>query len=401
MSLKTYKFRALTAAGRSATGEIRASDERDAFRRVASRGLTPVKLWERAAAKPMFSWQKVGREDVAALTRELAVLVEAKIPLDRGLISIAEHEGNAALSHLVRDLAAAIEGGQAFTEALGRHRAVFGELYLETVRVGERSGNLAAAMSHLSELMERERETSRQVKRALAYPITVLLAVTAAVGVIVVFVVPKFAATFRASGAQMPVATRVVQAVGVWFQQNWVWCAVAAGAAVMTVSAMWARASGRRLIERVMFRVPFVGKMLGAVTAARFAHVLAIGLTSGMDLTDAVSIAGRSTGRAVFADECETMAESLRRGDAFIDVLRRSRFMPSFARRMLGAGTDSAEIARTCDIVARHYDREGSHLAKNVSTVVEPLMTVALAGIVLLIALAVFLPMWKMSSLRH
>jgi type II secretory pathway component PulF len=116
---------------------------------------------------------------------------------------------------------------------------------------------------------------------------------------------------------------------------------------------------------------------------------------------EALQMGGRATGRPVFVNDCEAMVERLRQGENLADVLRATRYLPSFARRMIGAGKDSSDLARSCDVVARHYDREAQHLTKNVNTVIEPIMTVAMAGIVLLVALSVFLPMWGMVRLKH
>lgn len=401
MSARSFSYRALDSAGKTRRGTVMAADEQDAFRRVVSAGLTPLDLRARRESGPMFSWQRVKLEDIVGLTRELAVLTEAKIPLDRGLASIADHDGKPALTAMIRDVAARIESGEPLTSALNAYRDAFGEVYIETVRAGEKSGNLGAVMNHLADLLEKQQETRKELRRAMMYPAIVLTVVAIAVTVIVVFVVPKFAATFASQGAELPLATRIIQALGENVRGNWYFYAGAIAGTFVSILAAWSRPAGRDAIERFLLRVPYIRKILIAVTTGRFARVLAISLESGLDLIEAVRIGGRSTGRPVFVDECDVMGERLRSGESFVDVVRASRYIPSFAKRMLGAGKDAAELAKSCGIVARYYDREASHLTKNVNTVVEPLMTVAMAGIVLIVALAVFLPMWKMASLNH
>jgi MSHA biogenesis protein MshG len=401
MSATAFRYRAADSQGKTRRGTVMATDERDAYKRLTSAGLTPLDLAPHKPPAPLFSWQRIKPEDIVGLTRELAVLTEARIPLDRGLASIAEHEGKPALTAMIRDIAARIEAGEPLTAALARHSHAFGEVYIETVRAGEKSGNLAGIMNHLADLLERQLETRQQVRRAMAYPAIVLTMVAVAVTVIVVFVVPKFAATFAAQGAQMPLATCVLQGLGLNIRENWYVYAGSLTGAITALGLAWSRPAGRLAIERFLLRVPYVRKILVAVTTGRFARVLAISLESGLDLVEAVRIAGRSTGRPVFAGECDTMGDRLRSGEAFIDVVRSASYIPSFAKRMLGAGKDSRELAKSCAIVARYYDREASHLTKNVNTVVEPILTVAMAAIVLIVALAVFLPMWKMASLNH
>ncbi|GJQ28524.1 MAG: MSHA biogenesis protein MshG [Phycisphaerae bacterium] len=401
MSARLFEYRAVDAEGKSRRGTILAADERDAFKRIAAARLTPLALDAQKTRGPMFSWQRLKQEDIVGLTRELAVLAEARIPIDRGLAAIAEHEGKSALTEMIRDIAARIESGEALTSALGQYREAFGEVYIETIRAGEKSGNLSAVMNHLAELLEKQLEVRQQLRRAMMYPAIVLSVVAVAVTVIVVFVVPKFAATFASQGAEMPLATRIIQALGNNVREQWyVYAGVLAGA-VVSLMAAWSRPAGRFTLERLLLRVPYVRRIIVAVTAGRFARVLSIALESGLDLVEAVRIGGRSTGRPVFVAECEMMCDRLKTGEAFVDVIRSASYIPSFAKRMLGAGKDSAELAKSCTIVSRYYDREASHLTKNVNTVIEPLMTVAMAGIVLVVALAVFLPMWKMASINH
>ncbi len=400
MSAQTFHYVALDANGAQHRGTIRGQGEQDAFRKVCAAGLTPLRLSEVRERAPLLSFQRVKLEDIVNLTRELAVLVEARIPLDRGLASIAEHETKAQLASMVRDIATQIESGQPITRAVEKYRHLFGDVYIETLRAAEKSGNLQGVMHHLAELLERQMETRKQVQRALAYPVIVMTVVAVAVTIIVGFVVPKFASTFQSQGAQLPLATRIVQAVGMSFQYYWfVYAAVLVGG-ITALVATWRNPSGRLSLERALLNVPYVRRIIASVTTARFARVLGISLSSGLDVTESLDLAGRSTGRPVFAMECTEMASRLRQGDRLADVLMATSYLPAFARRMVGAGKDSREVAQACDIVARHYDRESTDLTKNINTIIEPLMTVALAGIVLLVALSVFLPMWQMARLH-
>jgi type II secretory pathway component PulF len=399
--MNPFKYKAIDASGQTVRGTIRALDEQDAYRRMSATGLTPLTVKVVKDRGPAFSWQQVKTADIVALTRELSVLVEARVPLDRGLVSIAEGDGKAALNSMILDIAAMIEAGQPMTKALEKYRSTFGDVYIETVRAAEKSGSLVAVMAHLAELLERQLETQQQLKRAMAYPIIVLSVIFIAVTVIIVFVVPKFGAIFESQGAQLPITTRVVQAIGDSVRAYWYLYAGAIISTIVTLMVMWKNSQGRLILETFLTKVPYVSKVIIAVTTGRFARVLCIGLQSGLDVIEALQMGGRATGRPVFINDCASMVDRLRQGENLADVLKATRYLPSFARRMMGAGKDASDLARSCDVVARHYDREASHLTKNVNTVIEPIMTVAMAGIVLLVALSVFLPMWGMVRLHH
>lgn len=401
MSLATFIYKAIDASGKELRGTIQASSQAEAFRKMSGAGMTPLTIEVVRERRAQFSFQQVNEADIVSLSRELAVLVEARIPLDRGLRSIAEHGGKPELVSMIRDIAATIESGHPMTKALEKYRSIFGEVYIETIRAGEKSGNLQAVMAHLAELLERSAETRQQVRRAMIYPAVVMAVVAVAVTIIVVFVVPRFASQFEAAGSQMPLMTRIVQGLGESVRAYWFLYLGALVSAFMSLTLAWRSRSGRFFLECLLTRVPYVGRILVAVTAGRFARVVAIALSSGLDMIEAIQVAGRSTGRPVFSKQCQDMGEAMRRGQSLGEALRTTNYIPSFAQRMIGAGKDSAEVAKACSIVARHYEHESSNLTKNINTIIEPILTVVMAAIVLLVALSVFLPMWQMARLNH
>jgi type II secretory pathway component PulF len=361
----SYQYKAVDPAGKKTRGYVKAIDEQDASRRIVAMGLTPLKL-ARAVEKSgaMFSWQRIKPADIVGLTRELAALVEARVPIDRGLVSIADGDCKEELKAMLLDMAAMIESGLPMTQALEKYRRVFGDVFIETVRAAEKSGNLVEVMNHLADLLEKQLETRQQLKRAMAYPIIVLSVVFIALTVIVVFVVPKFSAIFESQGAALPITTRAVQAVGESVRTYWYLYLGVLFGGFAALTAMWKNPGGRLQLEALLLHIPYVRKIILAVTAGRFARVLGIGLQSGLDVIEALQMGARATGRPLFVLECQSMIDQLRRGDAVAEVLKLTRYLPSFARRMIGAGKDASDLARSCDVVSRYYDREASHLTK-------------------------------------
>ena len=282
MSDIRYEYSAVDGAGVSSTGHIEAADEQAAYRKVSARGLTPVRICERRVQAPLFSFGKVTAKDVAGFTRELGVLLEAKIPLARGLASMAEHNDKPAMATIARQIAVAVESGMPLTEAMGQHRAEFGEVYLETIRAAERSGNLSGVVSHLAELLDRQAETRQMLKRALTYPVIVILVIALAITIIFVFVIPRFAATFEAQGTKLPLITQIVQAIASSVTGYWYAYAGALVAAVVTTTVMWRSEAGRPRVEHFLTRVPYIGNILLADNISRFSSIMAIGLNSGL-----------------------------------------------------------------------------------------------------------------------
>lgn len=389
----SFRYKAVDAKGSARKGVLQADSEQDAFRKLSASGLTPTEM--REAGKPNVR-RGVSQNDVASLARELSVLLEARIPIGRGLLAIAEYEPKPALREMVRDVAAQIESGSPLTTALGKYRHAFGEVFLETVRSAEQSGTLYEAMDHLADMLERQIETKRALTRALAYPVIVLAVVSLALSVIVVFVVPRFAETFQGQGMELPLFTQVVKNLGESVRSFWWAYGMGALGLGLALTSLWKSPSGRLGYERLFLRLPYIRSMIRAVAAARFARVFGLSLGAGVDMVQSLEMAGRSTGRPLFVTETKGMADRVRKGDAVASVMHESDTLPGFARRMMAAGKDSTELSRACTIVARHYDRQSDHLMKNIGTLIEPVMTVLMAAVVLVIALSVFLPMWQM-----
>lgn len=401
MNGELYTYTALDASGSKVRGEVMAIGEQEACRALSARGLTPLKVSMRRKRGPIFSSQRVSKQDIADVTRELAVLIEAKIPLARSLHSIAEQESNSALASMIRSIATAIEAGEPLTHALDPYRDTFGEVYLETLRAAEKSGNLAEVMGYLAELLDRQIESSQQLRRAMTYPAIVLSVVVAAVTVIVVFVVPKFADTFSSQGVELPTITKWIQVLGESVKAYW-WAYLGGFGTVLAATLGYAKSpDGHDFFERLLLRIPYLGRIVVLSTVAQLTRVMSIGLSSGLGLIESIELGGRASGRNVIRAECDGVASALRGGQELPTALAETRYIPPFAKRMLVAGKDSAELSRACGIVAKHFDRESSHLTKNINTVIEPLLTVAMAGIVLLVALSVFLPMWQMVKIKH
>jgi type II secretory pathway component PulF len=400
MSNSIFKYHAVDEHGARKIGRIDASTEQSAFQKLIEQGLTPLTIRESKTQLSVFKNRRVTQLEIATLTREMSVLLEANIPIGRGLMSIAEHEKNPALKDMVYDIASQIESGEKITAAFSRYRHVFGGVYIETLRSAEKTGQIGPVASHLADMLERNIETTQQIKRALTYPVIVIAFVAMALSVIVIFVVPKFAKIFEANGVELPFTTRVVRAMGTSLTQYWWVYAVLVVACVVGLVKSWKNKKGRFRIEKILHKLPYIGDMFTAVTTARFSRVMSIGLESGIEVIEAIEIAGGSTGRPVFQDECVRMCDRMRSGDSLSDVINRAHGLPSFARRLFGSGKDSKELARAGSIIARHYDRQSDHLAKNINTIIEPMITIAMAGIVLLVALSVFLPMWQMISIN-
>jgi type II secretory pathway component PulF len=397
-AVNSFSYTAVDRRGARCRGVAKAASENDAYRQITAAGLTPVKI-AAVRARRAGRARRVRTKEVAHFTYQLSVLIGARVPIGEGLRSIAEQEAPGKFRDVILKIAQRIEAGGRIADAMGEHRKVFGDLYIETIRAAEQSGNLIKVLEYLAELLERSIEMRQQVRSALMYPACVVATLSAATFFLVGWVVPRFARMYAQKSLELPFFTRALMQVGLSIQHYWyVYAAVGVGAA-LGLRRAWSRPRGRWVLEKWLHRVPALRAILVGMSVARFARVFGLCLSSGLGLMEALAMAGRSSGRPMLMRDVDRMLDQVRAGGRISVVLVACEYLPPFAKRMLTSGEESAELTRMCAVIARHYERDTGTLTKNIATVIEPVLIVLIAGVVLMVALAIFLPMWNMVKL--
>lgn len=398
MSQLAFQYRAIGTGGQPRKGVLQAESREEAYRKLVAAGMKPLQITSRRSIQRRRG-RRISLKDLSQFTYQFSVLMEAKIPIVDGLRSIVEQEANDRMREVVEDVAAQVDAGNSVTSALTPHREVFGEVYVETIRAAEAGGTLIEVLRSLSTMLERQFEMAKNVKAALMYPICVVLALVGAVTFLMIFVVPEFADLFGRRGVQLPLPTRMVIGVSDVLRTYWYLFIGGTIGTIWGVRRAWGRPASRRKIDTWLHVVPFLREVLRGLAISRFATVLGISLRSGLSIIDAIEMAGRASGRPLLQADAEKLRDQVNTGGRLSDVIVACEYFPAFTRRMIAAGEEAAELPKMCGVIARNYDRDVEHLAKNVSTLIEPIMIVGLAGVVLIIALAIFLPMWDMASL--
>lgn len=396
MSVLTFDYRAIDRTGKHVRGHATASSENEAFRKLSQQGLTPTRLRQVIAGK---SRRGIKTKDICAFTSQLGVLVSARVPIGEGLLSIAEQENNPRMREVITDIAARIDAGEQIAASMEHHRAVFGDMYIQTIHAAEKTGNLPKVLDHLSSMLERAEETRRQVKSSLMYPMCVIVVLAIAVTFLLGFVVPKFARMFKARGVELPTITQSMMVIGDSMQQFWWAYLIVIGGSFFGVRSMLKRESGRAFFDDVLHRIPVIKGVLQSLAMSRFAHVMGLSISAGLGLIDSLELAGRASDRPKLMRDIDGVVANVRTGSRLNDALKPCPYVTSFTKRMISAGETSGELPRMCGIIANYYDKQTGHIAKSISTLVEPLLVVAIATVVLLVALAIFLPMWNMVNI--
>jgi len=397
MTTTAFRYRALDQEGRARRGLVSALDRNDAYRQLSATGLRPMTL-RGTRANTESRPQKISLRDLAHFTYQFSVLVEANIPIVEGLHSIAEQESDPAMTGVIEDIARSITSGKSVTESIAVYRTLFGDAYVETIRAAESSAQLGPVLARLAETLERRHENNREFRAALTYPICVVGALILASAFLLLFVVPKFGGMFASRQIDLPLPTILVMGFSDFLRGYWYIVAGAIIAGVLIIRRCWNDPKQVVRIDSLLHRIPVFSDVLRATAVSRFSHVLSACLRSGLMLPESLEMSARASGRPMMRIALQKVRHDIDEGLRPSDALRKCTYLPAFTRRMLASGGQADDLARMCDVVARHYDRELKHLTRSIATLIEPVLIAGLAGIVLLIALAIFLPMWEMTA---
>ncbi|TMH69765.1 MAG: type II secretion system F family protein [Betaproteobacteria bacterium] len=408
-----FRYRAVAPSGEVSTGEFDGASESDIVERLREQGLMPVQIAQasdafvgaaaaNAAQMPrrrLFQSKNVSRDQVLGLTRELATLLRAGLPLDRALeilISLAPTPPVALLLQGIRDN---VRGGKSLSQALDARREVFSRFYVNIVRAGEAGGALGVVLQRLAETMERNKELRENVRSALIYPTILIGVAVVSVIVLLIFVVPQFQQTFAQAGKALPLPTEIVIFLGT-FMRRWWWATLA----VVVLGVVWFRRRGKNpLVRRVrdarLLRAPLLGDILAKVEVARFARTLATLLGNGVTLLSGLSIVKDTMGNVILAGALDSVIVKLREGKGFGRPLGESGIYPRLATQMIMVGEESGRLEEMLVRVADIYDREVQIAVKRFLAILEPAMILGLAVLVGGIVFSILLGVMGMSEL--
>ncbi|HMA32204.1 MAG TPA: type II secretion system F family protein [Casimicrobiaceae bacterium] len=407
-----FSYRAVSVSGDVSSGELEAANESEIVDRLRDQGLMPMQIAQAlgAAKAPgargkaargarWFQGRRVTHDQVLSITRELATLLRAGLPLDRALellISLAPTLAVAVMLQGVRD---EVRGGKALSQALDARREIFSRFYINIVRAGEAGGALGTVLQRLAETMERNKELRDSVRSALIYPTILVGVAVMSVMILLVFVVPQFKSTFAQAGKALPIPTQVVIVAGT-FLQNWWWAMILA----IALLALWFRRRGRnpavrRARDSRLLRTPLLGDLIAKVEVARFARTLSTLLGNGVTLLAGLAIVKDTMGNVVLSNALEGVIAKLREGKGFGRPLAETGLYPRLATQMILVGEESGRLEEMLTRVADVYDREVAVGIKSFLAVLEPVLILGLAVFVGGIVFSVLLGVMGMSDL--
>jgi len=396
-----YTYKGRTQSGEIISGVIEASSPDAVAEQLFSKGYTPVKIeaGEKIKSEIDKGWglfDRVKTEDLIVFSRQLATLIRAGISFLRTLDTLSEQTKSRKLRRIIEDIRKSIEGGSSFSEALSKFPKVFSPLYVSMIRVGEEGGVLDDILERLASLLEHESVTRARMKAATRYPTIVIISITIAFFILTTFVVPKFAALYQSSKVALPLPTRILIFINKAIRIYWPLLIGAAAAIVFTVKGYIKTPSGRWNWDKLKLRIPIIGPVVEKTVMSRFARIFSTLYRSGIPMLHTLDIVSGTLGNVIIARAVEVIKESVREGKGLAVPMASTMVFPPMVTQMVAVGEETGALDDMLTKVSDYYDLEVEYAIKNLSTTLEPILLVFLAGIILFLALGIFLPIWDM-----
>ena len=406
--MKTYRYRARDASGSAREGTINAESEQAVADQLLESGASPIEITESSAAASGIDWarlnqrlaeRKVTIDDLILFSRQMYSITKAGVPIIQGLARLAESTPNPRFANILRDISRDLEGGREISSAFARHSEVFGTLYISLLRVGEMTGQVDQTFNNMYDYLSRDKAAIDRVKAAVRYPMFVIIAISIAIGILTTFVIPAFANVFSGVNMALPLATRAILAVSEFAAAYWLYILVAIALAIFAFRRWTATESGELIWDRTKLRFPRIGNVLLRATLARFTRALGVALSSGVPITQALSGVARASGNAHIAERIIAMRTGVERGDSLLRTAAQTKVFTPVVLQMIAVGEETGQLDSMMLEVADFYDREVEYDIANLSSIIEPVLTVAVGVMVLILALGIFLPMWELTQL--
>ena len=418
-----FNYVALDARGQESVGLIEASSTNEAVGQLRQQGFFPTSVYEegkdggagaakakksaavaktssKAPSVAKKSGGKVANKSVKpkilmVFTRQLATLIDAGLPLLRGLTVLEKQERDPVLKATISKLSDAVQGGSTFSEGLAQHPKIFNKLYINMVKAGEVGGVLELVLIRLAEFQEKAQKVKNKVVAAMFYPIIVLVIAVLIMGFLLVFIVPKFEQIFKdmLNGKPLPLLTEYVIAASRLVQNNWWIIAIVVAAFVFAYRAFSSTPGGKVTLDKIKLRLPLFGDLVRKSSISRFSRTLGTLVTSGVPILQALNITRETAGNHVVGEAIGKVHDSVKEGESIVQPLEASGIFPPMVISMIDVGEETGQLPEMLLKVAEVYDDEVDNAVAGLTSLLEPIMIVFLAVVVGTIVIALFLPL--------
>lgn len=401
--MPTYVFKGRNQLNEIVVGE-KVAENREALRQILRREqvtLTSVKEKGREIGIPKIgSRRKVKSKDLSIFTRQFSVMIDAGLPLVQCLEILGQQQENKYFQQILLQVRQDVEEGSTLAGAMARHPRVFDQLYCNMVEAGETGGILDLILQRLSTFIEKIVKLKRDVISAMIYPSAVVLLAIGAVAVIMVVVIPQFQNIFLGllgPGEQLPLPTRIVVAISN-FLAGWGGLVILASiiAMVIALKFYYKTPGGRRVIDRILLKLPVLGLIFRKIAVARFSRTLSTLLSSGVPILQSLDITAKTSGNVIIEEAIGKVRSGVERGESFVEPLKATEVFPHMVAQMIGIGEQTGALDAMLGKIADFYEQEVDAAISNLLTLIEPMLIGFLGVTIGSIVIAMYLPLFTL-----
>jgi MSHA biogenesis protein MshG len=401
--MSNFRYRGRSGRGDLITGRLDADSVEAVATRLLNLGITPLEIAPDAVGSTSVAelFQRFGggrptTTDLVLFARQMYSITKAGLPLLRGLRGLAQSTHNVMLRDALHDVLQSLESGRDFAGSLARHAEIFPPLFISMVRVGESTGTLDTCFARLGEYLGQDQDVQDRVKGALRYPLIVITIIGIAVAVITVFVIPNFAPLFKVLGNDIPLPTRIIMGTSEFVRSHGVALLGAVAVGVIALRRHISTEAGRYSWDRMKLRMPVLGELLHQSVLSRVMRSMAISLGAGLPMIQALTLLARSAGNEYLGERLLRLRDAVERGESLSRAAGAVGIFPPLVLQMIAVGEETGELTQLLEEVSGFYAREVDYRLRNLTSMIEPILIVGVGGMVLILALGVFLPMWNM-----
>lgn len=396
-----FKFEAKAVSGQLVRGEVEAATEQEARVRLRSQGFEPTKISVESVSQ--FSGlkllgERVKDKDLQVFTRQLSTLINAGVHLVQGLELLANGTKNVYFQKVLKTVVEDVGKGKSLAVALSRYPKVFDRLFLSMVRAGEEGGVLDVVLMRLAQYIEKATQLKGKVVGALWYPAAIIVVAVIVIVGILTFVIPQFEDLFKSSGNELPMLTAFVIQMSRGFIGHW-YLFVAGGIGSIIGAIYWYRSDkGRRQFDQILLKVPVIGDLVKKSSIARFSRTLGTLIASGVTIVDALEICSRIIGNSVIEGIIAESKLSITRGKTITAPMAQSGVIPDMVVQMIAVGEQTGALDDMLNKIADFYEEEVDTAVGSVTSIIEPVLMIFLGGIVAVLVIAMYLPIFNLAG---
>lgn len=401
MATSVFTWEGKTRQGAVQKGELAANNKEEVIALLRKQNILPINV----AAKPkeikfQFGAKKVSDKDIVILTRQLATMIDAGLPLVQCLDILGGQTENKALAKIVGQVRSDVESGATFADALKKHPKVFDNLYYNMVAAGEAGGILDTILQRLASYMEKFAKIKRQIKSAMIYPSVILFVAVGVVGLLMVVVVPMLAGMFSEMGQALPWPTRIVIGVSN-FLKGWggLFIVLVIVGSVVGLKQFRKTEKGMTMTDAIALKMPVVGSLIQRVSVAKFTRTLGTLLTSGVPILEGLLIVSRTAGNKIVENAVLATRQSVSEGKTLAEPLAREKVFPAMVVQMISVGEATGALDNMLNKIADFYDEEVDSAVAALTSMMEPVLMIFLGITVGFVIVAMYMPIFQMGGL--